>query len=408
MKICGLASVLLMIYLSPTAKGMQISKPVDRIWPLGTGFNKRDSTVRPPCVTGKEIVYGGSSDGRLTMGVHLSGRDTLTSILANVGGSLDFFVFGGSASSSTYFLTEDTEEALVGGFEYGANGKQAEFKDLQLTPYGEAAVSLNDPLAFRDLCGDSYLRLAYLGGRLYLQYRFDFDRLHTKTEAISRVETRVLWWTETRTRREVLENLKENTHTSFSLFQIGGQPEKWKTMAPIASTWCAVKTFGSCMAPLEKMLDYVTAPESGFVNQLDNLKYDMARPERSSILGFDLGAYEQTHLIPGSWKFDQIFYRANPQTAALQSFLRSLLELQYRAYILLHGAQLAAEHETQIVNFDWKLAQVILDLRGEIEQLNQDMNRRPEAKILEAAQTLISNKAILKLTANETLSEALR
>lgn len=259
---------------------------------LASGYDSSRDIRLLPCIEPDEFVYAGTQYSNLSylrdftydeladeMGIGVSGK-------ANLFGLLKGEVSGNVAK--TMAKTNETSSFI---YKFDVVGKNAILKSPKLSAKGQSAFQLNDPLQFRQVCGDQYIEQVKLGAQLFIGVRYTFTSSADKETLQIKLKGSALWglikftknWT--KEQKKILKDVRIN----IEAFQIGGDPRKLEALKKsLNKTSCAGDDIEACAAGLDQLLDYA---QTGFSKQLNGMKVTNVPFSGPAILGVETVPY---------------------------------------------------------------------------------------------------------------------
>lgn len=240
---------------------------------LGSGFDSGKSLKRSSCVNAGSFAYSGSNYSDLSYLRDLSYEELLDETGLEAYAKLDLFglvtakVTGGI--TSTFQKTDDSSAFIV---KSNIVGKSAVLQDLALTDIGISALKTNDPVHFREVCGDQFVEQVQLGAELYIGVKYYFTSEEDKEKLKIQLKGSALWglikWTKTWTKEE--RELLKNVRVKIDTYQIGGNTKKLDDLRKsIQTDSCSANDIEKCAASLDKLMEYATKDFPGQLNGMD-------------------------------------------------------------------------------------------------------------------------------------------
>ena len=218
-------------------------------------------------------------------------------------GKADLFGLASATVSGDLISTLATTDQ-TGAFIYKFEvlGKSAVVPVARLNHNGMVAFARDDPLAFRQTCGDQFVEQLKLGAKLYIGLKYTFTSKEDKEKLSIEVKGSLLWdlikyskkWS------EESRSLLKNVRVSVEAFQIGGDPGRLEELkASIHQGSCAGDDAERCSASLDRLIQYGS---EDFAKQLNNMAISETPNQGPVILSVSTKSYDDQKIYDNEGK----------------------------------------------------------------------------------------------------------
>lgn len=264
---------------------------------LGSGFDSVKNKKLAPCVDLSNIRYSGSSESNLEVLNDATTEDLLDETSVGLFAGLNLFgLVKAKVSGDIITSMANTDHSGSMIYKFEVSGKQANVNDLKMNAHGMDVYRKNNPLYFRENCGDQFVHQVAVGGKLFVAVRFTFTSKEDKEKLLVQLKGSALWglikWQKKWTKEEA--DLLKNVRISIVAVQIGGDVQKLEELkSGIYQGSCGTDDIAKCENSLDRLVKY---GREEFSQQLGDLRVSNDPHKGPAILAVKLASFKDVQI----------------------------------------------------------------------------------------------------------------